>query len=318
MATSAPEIAVVIPTRGRETRLGFVLESLAGQLDPERHEVIVVRDGDAQPPFAQPPEGMAIRSLTRPGVAGPAAKRNLGWRATRAPLVAFTDDDCRPAPDWLATLLAAADGESTFVQGRTEPDPEEVHLLHGLARSVSVEGPTGWFETCNIAYPRALLERLDGFDERYEFGGEDTDLAWRALEAGAIAKFADRALVWHAVVSRTFPRAVREARRWPDLASVLARHPRLQDSLYRRHFWTPDHMGVAIGFAGLALAAARRSPALAAAAVVPYAAGRLNWREPRPRRLARGVVTLPIFAAVDTTEVLARLPSALRHRVLVV
>ena len=36
-----------------------------------------------------------------------------------------------------------------------------------------------------MAYPRALLERLGGFDEAYDFGGEDTDLAWRAIEAGA-------------------------------------------------------------------------------------------------------------------------------------
>ena len=55
---SEPEIAVVIPTRRRETRLAFALEALAEQrLDPSRFEVVVVRDGDAAEPFAAAPGG---------------------------------------------------------------------------------------------------------------------------------------------------------------------------------------------------------------------------------------------------------------------
>jgi len=74
-----PEIAVVIPTRGRETRLAFALEALAAQtVACERFEVVVVRDGDAEPPLAGAPPGLRLRELTRPGVAGPTAKRNLG------------------------------------------------------------------------------------------------------------------------------------------------------------------------------------------------------------------------------------------------
>ena len=131
---SEPDIAVVIPTRRRETRLAFALEALAEQsLDASRFEVIVVRDGDAAAPFAEPPDGLRVRFCTRPGVAGPTAKRNVGWRSTTAPLVAFTDDDCRPHPAWLESLLAAADGADAFLQGRTEPDPDESHLLHGFA-----------------------------------------------------------------------------------------------------------------------------------------------------------------------------------------
>ena len=134
-----------------------------------------------------------------------------------APLVAFTDDDCRAAPGWLEALLAAGDRPGSFLQGRTAPDPDERQLLHGLARSIDVPAPSGWFETCNMAYPRELLERLGGFDEAYDFGGEDTDLAWRAIEAGAEPRFVEGALVWHAVSSRTFPRALAEATRWRDL-----------------------------------------------------------------------------------------------------
>ena len=312
----APEIAVVIPTRGREARLAFALESLAGQLEPDRFEVLVVRDADAREPFAIPPPELRVRYVTLPAVAGPTPKRNLGWRSTEAPLVAFTDDDCRPAPGWLAALLASAVGPDVFLQGRTAPDPDERQLLHGLARSVDVPGPGGWFETCNMAYPRPLLESLGGFDEAFGFGGEDTDLAWRAIESGAEPRFIDEALVWHAVLSRTVARAFADATRWRDLPAVVARHPGLREWLHRGHFWNREHMAIAIALAGLPLA--RRRPALAALAAVPYLSARVNWREPHPRRIARAVATLPLFAALDAIEVAARLPAAIRHRVAVV
>jgi GT2 family glycosyltransferase len=312
VGTTAPEIAVVIPTRGREARLAFALESLAGQLEPGRFEVLVVRDADAREPFAIPPPDLRVRYLTLPDVAGPTPKRNLGWRATAASLVAFTDDDCRAAPGWLAALLDADAGPDVFLQGRTAPDPDERHLLHGLARSVDVPGPGGWFETCNMAYPRELLDRLGGFDEAFGFGGEDTDLAWRAIEAGAEPRFVGGALVWHAVVSRTVGRAVADATRWRDLPAVVARHPGLHDWLHRRHFWNREHMAIAIALAGVPLV--RRAPALAGLAAVPYLSARINWREPHPRRIARALATVPLFAALDAIEVAARLPAAIRHR----
>ncbi len=312
MGATAPEIAVVIPTRGREARLAFALESLAGQLEPDRFEVVVVRDADAGGRLAIPPPELPVRYLTMPGVSGPTAKRNRGWRETEASLIAFTDDDCRAAPGWLASLLEAADGPGVFLQGRTVPDPDERQLLHGLARSVDVPVATGWFETCNMAYPRELLERLGGFDEAYDFGGEDTDLAWRAIEAGAEPRFVEAALVWHAVVSRTFARALSEATRWRDLPAVIARHPGLRESLHRGHFWNREHMALLIALAGLPVA--RRAPALAALAAVPYLGARLNWRQPHPRRLARGLATIPVFATLDAIEIAARLPSAVRNR----
>ena len=174
---------MVIPTRGREARLAFALESLAGQLDPGRFEVIVVRDADAARPFAVPPQGLRVRFLTRcrASPARPRSATSAGARPRRRWSRSPTTT-AAPHPGWLEALLAPPTAPDAFLQGRTAPDPDERHLLHGLARSVDVPAPTGWFETCNMAYPRALLERLGGFDEAFGFGGEDTDLAWRAIE----------------------------------------------------------------------------------------------------------------------------------------
>ncbi len=317
MGALATEITVVIPTRGRETRLAFALESLAAQtLSRDRFDVVVVRDADAREPFAPMPEGLRVRYLIHPGISGPTAKRNLGWRAAEAPLVAFTDDDCRASAGWLEAIIAAHAGEAAFIQGRTEPDPDEAHLLHGFARSQRIREPTGWYETCNMAYPSALLRRLEGFDEAFEFGGEDTDLAYRAIEAGANAVFVPGAVVWHTVMSRSFARALGEASRWPDMAAVVARHPRLHNALHHRYFWNRFHMALAA--TALGLAAARGRPLASLVALLPYLEVRVNWRRPKARRIARALFSLPAAAAIDATEIVARLPSAVRHRVPVI
>jgi GT2 family glycosyltransferase len=317
------QIAVVIPSRGRETRLAFALEALAEQtLARERFEVVVVRDGDAAPPLAGAPDGLRVRDLTRPGVAGPTAKRNLGWRATDAPLIAFTDDDCRPDPGWLERLTEASSGSSTFLQGRTEPDPDELYLMPGLARTQEVLLPTGWYETCNVAYPRELLDRLGGFDESFEFGGEDTDLAYRALELGAEPKFVDEARVFHAVIPRSLAGALRDATRWNDVAAVLARHPRLREALHHRVFWYPSHERLLLAALGLGIASRARLPAamraLGLAAAFPYLDMRLNWRQPTLRRTPLQLGLLAAWASVDAAETVARIPAAVRRRVLVI
>jgi glycosyltransferase involved in cell wall biosynthesis len=313
---ASPEIAVVIPTRGRETRLAFALEALAGQsLDRDRFEVIVVRDGDAQQPLAAAPEGLRSRFLTRPGASGPTAKRNLGWRATSAPLVAFTDDDCRPAPGWLAALLAAANEASdaeVLIQGRTEVDPDERHLLFGLARSQTITAPSAWYETCNIAYPRRLLERLGGFDESYSFGGEDTDLGLRALAAGARVRFAPEALVWHAVLSSSLYGTVRAVGRWQTLPLVLSRHPEQRRHLFLGLFRNRSHFGVLL--AALGLLGLRRRRRLALVAAAPYVAMNIDPGNLRPRGLARQALHLPARALVDAAETASLIRNAIRHR----
>src|SRR6185436_10416156 len=87
-----------------------------------------------------------------------------------------------------------------ILQGRTEPHPGEAAQQDAFSRSREVTGLDWNYPTCNIAYPRALLERLEGFDEAYRFASaEDTDLGWRAREAGAPSEFVNGARAWHAV-----------------------------------------------------------------------------------------------------------------------
>lgn len=312
---AAPEIAVVIPTNRRESRLAFALDGLAAQtVAPERFEVIVVR-GAAAGPRTRAPAGLPVRFLEHRAESGPGEKRNRGWRMASAPLVAFTDDDTRAHPEWLSSLIAAAGraGAEDFVlQGPTHPDPDEVHLRYGLARTQEIRRPGMWFQACNIAYPRALLERLDGFDERFVDAGEDTDLGLRALDAGARAIWCEDALVWHAVHSRHLPAALREAAAWETAPLVFRRHPRQRRSIYAGLFLWPAHARVLAAAAGVLLA--RRRPALALAAL-PYLRRHLRDYSPTPRGLARAALDLPPRAIVDAVGAGATARHAWRHRV---
>ena len=303
----------MVATHRRETRLAFLLEALAEQtLDPGRFEVIVVRS-EAPGPVADPPDSLQIRFLDGPAVAGPAQLRNIGWPAARAPLVAFTDDDCRPSPGWLEALVEAhADVPEVILQGPTQPDPDETPKLYGLARTQAIAGASPWYETCNIAYPRALLERLGGFDEAFDGGGEDADLWLRAIAAGARRIYVADALVWHAVHARHLWDALRDARRWHTIPLVIARHPEQRAELERGLFWRAGHPRVLLALAGAALGRGR--PALAAATAAPYLRHHRKGYGGGRRAVARALVDLPARAVVDVAGVAATARAAIRHR----
>jgi GT2 family glycosyltransferase len=311
----AVDVSVVVATRDRASRLAELLASLRAQTLPrERFEVVVVDDGSRDGTAALLAGSDGLRVVTRRSGGGPAAARNEGWRVARAPLVAFTDDDCVAAPDWLSSLLdVASAAPGAVVQGRTAPRPDERDRLGPFSRSLWVEGGP-YYQTCNIAYPRDLLERLGGFDaDAFPFVGEDTDLAWRAIEAGAPVVYAPDAVVNHAVVVLGPVGALRFAFRWSDSIRLFARHPALRGPhLTKRVFWKGSHYLLARAL--LTLLLPRRLWPLAVWLWLPYA---LHVVE-RGRVEGGGVALAPWFALHDLVEMAAVARGAVRYRVLVV
>jgi GT2 family glycosyltransferase len=243
-----------------------------------------------------------IRAIHLPQPMGPAVARNRGWRPASGELVVFTDDDVVATAGWLAAIAAAHDRDpDALIQGRTEPDPREVQRLAAFSRSQLATGPGPWFQTCNIAYPRALLERLGGFDETFwDAAGEDTDLGWRAIEAGTRAIYEPNALNWHAVHEPGVLQLIRSTQKWRLAVRNLARHPQLRASLYHRIFWKPSHERLLLSIAGLAVASKGRR-GLALAALVPY----LALHRTQHGSYAGTVAALPAHVALDAAEVLA-------------
>jgi GT2 family glycosyltransferase len=314
------DISIVVPTRNRAARLRALLASLAGQ-EAAPFEVIVVDNASEDETLAAVADadaeaGAHIRAIHLPQAMGPAIARNRGWRAARGRLVVFTDDDVVAPPGWLAAIAAAHERDpQAVVQGRTEPDPREAGRLSAFSRSQSATGPGPWFQTCNIAYPRELLERLGGFDETFwEAAGEDTDLGWRAVEAGARVVYEPAALNWHAVHEPGAWQLIRVSQKWRLGVRTVARHPQLRASLHRRIFWKPSHERLLAALAGAALAAsARRAPAagvLMCAAVAPY----VVLHRSQHGSYAGTVAALPAHAALDAAEVIAMLRGSIEFR----
>jgi GT2 family glycosyltransferase len=314
------EIAVAVASHERPVRLRWLLEALGDQTLPrERFEVAVAHDSgpETERLLREHPLARAgtLASVRLPaGSAPPGANRNAAWRATSAPLVAFTDDDCRPPADWLERALAAARANpGAIVQGATRPDPEEEDLRRAPHhRTQEISPPTPWAQACNIVYPRALLEDLGGFDPALR-AGEDCELAARARAAGARLVGAPEVLTYHAVEAGSLAGSLLAARRWRDLPAVVARHPELRRSFPARFFWTPAHLWFGPALAAAALA--RRRPA-ALVLAAPWLVSALPRYGASPRALARTASEAPSRALLCAAECAILAAGSVEHRAL--
>ena len=318
MSEGAPTVSVVVATRNRAERLGDLLESLRDQTLPAGSFEVVVVDDASTDHTSEVVERerllgvLCLRSLRRSERAGPATARNQGWRAAQAPLVAFTDDDCVPAPDWLsAGQSAAARDPEAFVQGRTDPMAAELLHLGPFARTLEIHDLGPHYETCNVLYPRWMLEALGGFEESFpDPGGEDADLGWRAIGAGYTAVFAEEAQVFHAVNELGPLGKLRVAARWTGAMQAYARHsPLRRASLTYGVFWKGSHYLLVRALLGLLLQ--RRTPLLAAWLWRPYL---LHLRD-RGRVEGGGMPLAPYYLLHDLVELVAVLRGAVRYRV---
>ena len=202
--------SVVIPTFNRARQLRDCLASLALQDLPKRcFEVVLVDDGGSEAleevlsPFR---EQLDIRLLRQTHM-GCAAARQLGIEHASGEYLAFTDDDCCPAPNWLSTLgarLAAHPGCAVggpTVNGAVDNPFSEatqtvVRVLTEWTRDEA--GFVPYCPTSNAAFPALALESVGGLDPTWAIaGGEDRDLCARWSDAGCRLLFALEARVFH-------------------------------------------------------------------------------------------------------------------------
>lgn len=313
---SDPLVTVAVSTYNRAASLGVLLDALAAQtLAADQIEVVVVDDASTD----GTPELLAARASNSPfrlthvrldRNRGQSAGRNTAWRRGCAAIVAFTDDDCRPTPGWLAEGLRAMD-EPCVLVGATEPDPAQRDLLDPLARTMRVHRPT-FTPTCNVFYRREDLEAVGGFDERYGgLAGEDTDLGWRVHgELGRPLRFSAEALVYHDVRPRTFAKALADTKRWAGIGAVVARHPRMSSDAWPGRFLRPSHPRALLALAGVVLAFVFPPFVLLTLPWLRYA---IFTGRPSVRWL-RFVRFVPAVFAVDLSEVLVLAKTSIKHR----
>jgi hypothetical protein len=199
-AAPGTEISVVLCTRDRGFRLSRTLAAIERLSFDRPWELVLVDNGsrDETPEvlraFAQATKLKVV--LTHEPEPGLSNARNRGWRAASGAIVAFTDDDCYPAEDWLEKIsLCLADEQLAYVGGRVLLyDKEDLAVaIQLLDERVDIPARSfvrvGLIHGANVALRRSVLEAIGGFDPLLGAGsrlksGEDVDALMRASAAG--------------------------------------------------------------------------------------------------------------------------------------
>lgn len=197
----APSLTVVVPTRNRPTLLARCLEALAAQQFDGDLEILVVDDHSSEPEaVARAVERVRGARLVRGPGRGLSAARNAGVEAARSQFVCFTDDDCEPDIEWVATLHERLSAGAAVVAGLTVNG----YPKSGLAAASQIASNAFAEKTTNSAAPASNLAcRRDmalaiSFDESYTgIGAEDRDWYARVAASGYEVLFERRAVVRH-------------------------------------------------------------------------------------------------------------------------
>lgn len=328
-----PQVSIVIPTFNRRQLLMRTLDALEAQTYPhERMEVVVVDDASSDNTLEElqrrrPP--WRIRALRNETNLLAAGARNRALVECAGEVVAFTDDDCRPRPTWLESLVAGFSSGISVVQGRTVADPTQP--LEPLSRTQWTPAEYGLYETANIAYRRGVLTEMGpapfSSDVNATLGkvlgprvgnmafAEDTDLAWRVKRTGAVTRFSSTAVVEHHVYEPDVGYLFRRALLAAGFPLLVRRVPELRDVfLWRRVFLGPRHAAL-LGAVAVGVTAGRHRPWLSAAAAAPYVSMMVQPRR-RGGRRAR-LRAAPVLIARDVIEVAALVGGSVLARSLV-
>lgn len=332
-AGPSPRVSVVVATHGRADFLKPLLACLEAQcLDPEVFEVVVVDDASSDDTWSVLVDmagatHLRLLCLQLVENVGSGAARTVALGQCRAPVVAFTDDDCLPSGEWLQALTTpfgtTPDRPApVVVQGRTVPWPVDEALAGPWARTLWVLGPTWLFETCNIAYRRTDLEMVGGFPPRAETPpvpsgrqvGEDALAGWKVVDLGSQLVFEPAALVHHRNVPATFWDWLVDQRGREVFPALAARNRRARQAFWARWFLTPRSAAAVVGTLSVAAAVTTRRWRLSAG-VVPWLV--LAVPEARSRGGRHLLFRLSQLALVDLVGLAATVRGSVRHRTLV-
>lgn len=200
----------MIPCYNRPGRLAGALESLAGiEYPPELWDIIVVDDGSPEPIESVVSDArlpIPARSLRQPN-AGPGAARNTAAHASIRDYLAFTADDCAPAPDWLLALSRAFDQdghENALIGGEiihglpNKLCPTASHLLVEHLKAHKNACNPLFFTPNNLAVHRASFIEAGGFHPSFGPTGEDLEFCSRWAAQGRPIAYEPGAVVAHA------------------------------------------------------------------------------------------------------------------------
>jgi glycosyltransferase involved in cell wall biosynthesis len=198
--------SVIVPTRNRPEALAACLDALRRQT-ASSFEILVVDDASTDAAAVASvvslvPNARVVRGSGR----GPAAARNAGAALAAAPILCFTDDDCRPVAEWVEACVAQIEEGAAAVAGPTHnglpanPYATAAQAItnHLVTMSLDASGTrVGFAPTSNLAC-RVELHREQPFDEDYPLAaGEDREWCERLRGRGIEIAYEPAASVTH-------------------------------------------------------------------------------------------------------------------------
>lgn len=216
-----PRISIVVPTFARPERLRDCLEACCHLQFDGAFEVVVVDDGSPSsmaPVVAEVSNRLPVTLVTQ-SQSGPGGARNAGVAAAHGRYIAFLDDDCRPAVDWLTVIVRELDRDpAQLVGGRVEnaltsnPYSEASErigqFVYGYNQRPTAHEP--FFTTNNIALSAELFRSVGGFTAAIPSAtAEDKDFCDRWRARGLALAPVPAAVVYHSH-DLTFTRFVRQ------------------------------------------------------------------------------------------------------------
>ncbi len=193
-------VSVIIPTYRCWDDLIKCLVALENQSYPKHcYEVIVINNDPSDPPKVS--LGNVI--LDTEAAPGSYAARNKGLRVARGSVIAFTDSDCIPHPDWLREAVGLLQSSSEVrIAGKivVTSDTEKLSAVEAYQKALSFNqeknASRGRSVTANMICKREVFERVGIFDTNLLSGG-DWDWSRRASEAGIGIVFGAYVIVYH-------------------------------------------------------------------------------------------------------------------------
>jgi mycofactocin system glycosyltransferase len=261
------DVTVIIPVRDNAFGLTRLVRALRGM------RIVVVDDGSVLPVRSEDFDGTYcnVTVLRHARSKGPSAARNTGLVACETDFVAFLDSDVVPRRGWLEALLGHfCDPAVALVAPRIVglQEPENLVARYEAVRSsldlghreapVVPYGTVSYVPSAAIICRRTALNDVGGFDETLK-SGEDVDLCWRFIEAGARLRYEPIALVGHDHRTQLREWFVRKAFYGTSAAPLSVRHPGktapLVISGWTLLAWTLMAMGSSFGYVASTLVA---------------------------------------------------------------
>ena len=244
-------VSVIVPVWNDAERLGGCLRALEAQTYPGHLFEIIVVDNDSTDSVVPVVAPYARARVVRESSPGSYAARNTGMMYARGEVIAFTDADCIPTPDWLekgVAHLTRSDG-CAVVAGRIEIFPrsaqrpnsvEQYEVLVALAQSEFVRRYR-FGATANLFTFREVFARVGPFLAEVKSGG---DLEWgrRVVDYGYGLEYADDVRVLHparASLAQLYCKIVRVTGGLHDLKRLKGRAYLEFDRSLPMHFLPP-------------------------------------------------------------------------------